>query len=212
MAVAVERIRIRVRNRLESRRVRIGVIAVADEIGAALDTRRRRAEERRVGRGRLRRMGGCVGRGRARAAEVGVGVVDAGVDDRDLHALAVQPEVLPDGRSADERDAAQVVRLHELQRADRDHAGQRGKLFHPVSGDANLDAVVGRAVIGDDGAAEAFDAAAHALMLAFQLALDAVFLVPVEPATGVGLLFCDGIPGKLHHDGDRRLADAQRRP
>src|SRR2546422_715027 len=83
-----ERIRIRVRNRLVSQRVpRVGVIAVADEVEAALDARRRRAEQRGIGLLRLLRVGRCVRRGRTRAAEVGVGVVDSGVDDRDLHAL-----------------------------------------------------------------------------------------------------------------------------
>ncbi len=123
----------------------------------------------------------------------------------------MQPEVLPDGRGADERDAAQIVRLHELQRPDRDDAGQRGELFHPVASDANLDAVVGRAVVGDDSAAEAFDAAAHAVMLALQLAVDTLLLVPVELAAGVSLVFCNGISGKLHHDRDGGLAYAQRR-
>ena len=200
-------------DRLVSQRVaRVGVIAVADEVDTALDARRRRAEQPWIGGQRPLRVGRCVRRGGARAAEVGVGVVDAGVDDRDLHALAVQPQALPDGRSADERDAADVVRLHELQRPDRHDAGQRSKLFHAVVRDANLDAVVSRLVMGHDGAAEALDAAAQAVLLAPQLALDPVLLAPLELAAGVALLLCNGIPGELHDDRDRRFAYAQRHP
>ena len=45
----------------------------------------------------------------ARAAEVGVGVVDTGVDDRDLDAGAGEAVVAPGGGRADERHAAIVV-------------------------------------------------------------------------------------------------------
>ena len=44
---------IRMRNRLVGGGCRVGVVAVADEIDAALDARRRRAEQRRVRRQRL---------------------------------------------------------------------------------------------------------------------------------------------------------------
>ena len=124
----------------------------------------------------------------------------------------MQPQALPDGRCADDRNAADVVRLHELQRSDRHHAGQRSELFHPVVRDANLDAVVSRLVTGHDGAAEALDAAAQAVLLAPQLALDPVLLAPLELAAGVALLLCNGIPGELHDDRDGRFAYAQRHP
>ena len=109
-----------------SRRVRIGVVVVADQVDAALDARGRRAEQRRVGGrgvGRVRRVVGAPTV--PGPPKFGVRVVDAGVDDRDLDALAVQAgEAVPHGRRADERHAALVVGLHRLQRADGDDAGQ----------------------------------------------------------------------------------------
>src|SRR5205807_5359056 len=127
-------------------------------------------------------------------------------------ALAMQPKALPDCRGADERDAADIVRLHELKRPNRHHARQGSELLRPVRGDANLDAVVGRLIAGYYAAAQAFDAAEQALLLVAQLALDALLLVPVELAAGVALLLCDGFPGELHDHRDGRLAYAERRP
>ena len=70
---AVERIRIRVRNRLVRGGVRIGVVAVADEVDAALDARGRGAEPRGIRRRGIRqralrcRPPRCPGRRNSRA-------------------------------------------------------------------------------------------------------------------------------------------------
>ena len=124
----------------------------------------------------------------------------------------MQPEALPDCRGADERDAADIVRLHELKRPNRHYARQGSELLRSVRGDANLDAVVGPLIVGHYAAAQALDAAAQALLLVAQLALDALLLVALELAAGVALLLCDGFPGELHDHRDGRLAYAERRP
>ena len=96
VAEAVERVGIRMRNRLVSRGVGLGVVAVADEVGAALDTRRGRAEPApaAVGGG-LAAPARLVRRDGARTAEVRVRVVDPRVDDGDLDAFAVKAEASP---------------------------------------------------------------------------------------------------------------------
>ena len=92
VTIAVEWVRIGMRDRLIGlSRLRIGVVAVADEINAALDARRARAEPARIRRLLLGCVRSGIGSRGARAAESRVRVIDAGVDDRHLHALAVQP-------------------------------------------------------------------------------------------------------------------------
>src|SRR5471030_560841 len=75
--------------RYQRRAARIGtrVVGIADEVGAAFHLGRVRPEQRRIGRP-------CAGSGchlevgdRAGATEVGVRVVDPGIDDRDLDAF-----------------------------------------------------------------------------------------------------------------------------
>ena len=62
----------------------------------------------------------------ARAAEVGVRVVDAGVDDGDLDALAGRPVSPSQTAGAPiERHAVDVVRRHGLTRMHRDDARNR---------------------------------------------------------------------------------------
>src|SRR4029077_18979644 len=67
---------------------RVGVVSVAGEVESALDLGRCRPEQGWVGRRGARRLGRVPGCYRARSAEVGVRVVDAGVDDADLDARA----------------------------------------------------------------------------------------------------------------------------
>jgi hypothetical protein len=125
---AVDGVRVGVRHRLVREHrvdaVRVGVVVVTGEVETADHLGGR--EERRVHPG----AGVVVERGRrAGAAEVGVGVVDAGVDDTDGDVLADVAEGLPDGRPALQGHRAGVAevlggdRVHSL---DASQAAQRG--------------------------------------------------------------------------------------
>src|SRR6185503_19890133 len=106
-------------------------------------------------------VGRRVGRRGARAAEVGVRPVDAGVDHRDLDALTVVPvEPVPDLRRADQRYAAYVVRRHGLHRVHGHDIRDVQQGVRAYRRDAHLDAVVRRLVVADHVAAEV----AHALL------------------------------------------------
>ena len=86
MAVAVERIRIGLRHVLGG--VRQLALSIAHEIEAALHLGRGGAELRRICRQRIGGVGCRVGGDRSRATEVGMGIVNARVDDRDFDTLA----------------------------------------------------------------------------------------------------------------------------
>ena len=93
--------------------------------------RRRRSRSRRPPwRSRVegaRRLGGVEGRAGAGAAEVGVRVVDAGVDDADPDALAGLAAALPDCRCTDERHRRGVGRGLGRDAVDRLDAGDGGE-------------------------------------------------------------------------------------
>ena len=82
------------------------VVAVADEVVAADDLGGRVSRAAAGSRRGVRRL---VRRRRARATEVGVGVVDAGVDDADPDALAGDPGLLPGGQRLDQLAGRGVV-------------------------------------------------------------------------------------------------------
>ena len=204
---AVERVGIRMRDRLVGGGTRVRVVAVADQIGAALDARGRWPEQRRVRRRRLGGVGSLVRVRRSRTAEVGMGVVDAGVDDADLDAFAVEAQGLPDRRRADHRHAVHVGPLDRKEGAHRDHARQRRQLRDLVAGNAHLDAVVGGLVVRHHGAAQALDVAMHRALRAAQLRLDLFAFAAFELAARVALLHGHRVARQL--DDDRHGLPAQ---
>src|SRR5262245_18679289 len=123
--------------------VGVSVVIVAHEIETALDLGRRvRSEQGRVrrlvgaGRGRVERGGG------ARPTEVGVGVIDTGVDDGDLDAFAVHAiDAIPYLRRADVRHALRVVDVVDARRLDRAHARQARQRRSVAGGDAHGESV-----------------------------------------------------------------------
>ena len=96
-------------------------------------------------------------RGRAGTTEVGVGVVDAGVDDGDRHALAGVAEVLPRGGDADERHGVRQGLVRIRIGWTETTPGRAASLRHVPQRDADADAVVGVLVLPLDLAAGADD-------------------------------------------------------
>ena len=138
VAVAVERISIRHR---DAGRI-VGVVGVTDQVDAALDLRRIRSEQRRIGRQRARRRRRRERRHGTGATKIGVRVIDAGVDDRDLDVLAAQVlGTLPDGGRADVRHAHGVIDLVRHYGHDADDAWQTRKPRQLAALDVDLDAV-----------------------------------------------------------------------
>ncbi len=209
--VAVERVRVRMRNRLVRRVGVVGVVVVADEVDAALD-----AEAPTVDRHRRQRVDG-VGRlergDRAGTGEVRVREVDTGVDHGDLDVLAVQAgQAAPHRRSTDQRDALDVVRDHLREAADSGDAVQRRQLGQLLAVDPDLDAVVGELIVGEHLAAEVLDRTGEAVLLALQVGLDRRLLCVGERAGRLGLDNRHRLVRKLDDDGRLAVAEANRRP
>ena len=153
-----------------------------------------------------------VGRHGAGATEIGMRIVDAGVDHGNLDVLAVQAEVLPHAGRADQRDAVRVGRAHHLQRPHGDDAGQRRELCRLVARDPNLDAVVRRLVRVDDGATQRLDLALERILRALERVLGCVFFGLRELPAGGFLLDGHRIAAELHHNIYGVLAETDRRP
>ena len=213
VSVAVERVRIRVGGCLGGVGVslcvhRAGVVGVADEVGAALHLGRVRPEQRRIGR--LCAGSGCrLERGDgAGAAEVGVRVVDPGIDDRDLDAFAAQTRrALPHHRRANERHAHRVVRTMLQNRQDLDDARQRGERRDLVAIDFDLDSVQGMAEALEHAAAATRDFGFDALMLGRNLVFDRAPLNGGERAFRDACPSCrDGFGRHDDHDLDAAAA------
>ena len=142
--LAIERVGIRVRNEGIARPAR--VVAVTDEIEPAGDLRVRE------GRGPDRRavVGGVV-RGVARSAEIGVVVVDPGVDDADLHRPTGQAAHGGPGRRHTRVRVAghvgEVVHRHGYHLLNARQCADPGQVWdrHP-----DLDAVVGILIPAQD--------------------------------------------------------------
>ena len=198
--LAVERVVVGVRHRLVARAARVGVVVVADEVDAALHARRVGAVERRVGRfgaGGVRRLVG--GRG-AGAAEGGVRVVDAGVDDRDLHTLAGVARALPHLGHAEERHRDCVVESVGAHRVHGDDAGQFRDRVELVGGHGCLHAVVRRLHLRLNFAALVGDLVGDPVLRALQLVFDRLALPVGELAALLGLHDRDGVSGHLDDD------------
>ena len=211
VAVAVERVRVRVGNRLEGRIVRVGVVVVADEVGAALDAGTPTEGDGR--RQRVCRVRGVERRDRARATKVRVRVVDAGVDHGDLDVFAVQSgEAAPGQRSADQLDALDVVRHDPREAPNSRDALERLQAVELRAVDPHLDAVVGDLVIGEHLATERLDLAGDRVLLALQIGLDRGLLARAELAPCVGLDDRDRVAGHLEDDGGLRVAKPDRCP
>ncbi len=167
----------------------------------------------RVGGLGLRRVRRLVGLGRAGAAEGGVRVVDARVDDRDLDVLAGVAGVLPHLGQPQERHGDGVVDGVGAHGVHRDDAGQRRDGVDLVDGHRGLEAVVGRLHLGLDLAALAGDRPPDGVLRLLELALDFAALTRGELATLLCLDDGDGVAGHLDHDrhasvrADRRGAE-----
>ena len=213
VSVAVERVRVRLGGRPGGIGVPLcvhcaRVVVVADEVGAAFHLGRVRPEQRRIcllcagGGCRLERGDG------AGAAEVGVRVVDPGIDDRDLDAFAAQTRrALPHHRRANERHAHRVVRTMLQNRQDLDDARQRGERRDLVAIDFDLDSVQGMAEALEHAAAATRDFGFDALMLGRNLVFDRAPLIGGERAFRDACPRCrDGFGRHDDHDLDAAAA------
>src|SRR5205823_4494161 len=138
---------------------------------------------------------------RARAAEVRVGVVDAGVDDADLDALAGVTRALPDPGDAEVRHRHGVVELVGPGAVHSDNVGQLGDGRDRLGGEVDLHAVVGGLHLGLDLTALALERAGDGVLLLLQAALDARPLLAGELAALLGLDDGDGVALELDDDG-----------
>ena len=143
-------------------------------------------------------------------SEILVGVIDAGVDDRDLDPFAAQAETLPYAGRTNERHAVRVVRFQQLKRVHGNHVRKRDERADLVTRDPHLDTVVGRLVIRKDMATKARDVGAQRILRPLELHLDMVLFVLVQFPAGIGLLDGDGVAGQLNDDSDILSANAER--
>ena len=160
VAVAVERVRVRLGNRVCRDGGRC-VVGIAHEVPPLRNLGAGEGDGLAVGV--VARSGGVVGQavgvvGRvARAAEVGVVVVDAGVYDRDLHARAGPAALGPGLRSADVGHALGEGRLvggHEMDAHDVRHGRDRR---HGSGRDVDVNTVIRVLHLTEDGAAALAD-------------------------------------------------------
>ena len=200
MAEAVEWIRIRRGYRTWN----VGVVRVTHEVEAAFDLRGCRAHEARVGWRGARRLGGVPCRHRARAAEVGVRVVDSGVDDGDVDAGTGEAEGAPRLRRADEGNAVDVVNFERRHGVDGGHARQAGELRNVLLGHDHVDAVVGVLHLADDLGAGRGQLAVELVLLGGELVADGLLLARrkrLSALAGVGLLHRNRRVRHLQHNG-----------
>ena len=200
--LAVERVRVG-----GGDRVRRAGVGVADEVPPAGDARvgeGRRADGQAVVRREVRRV--------ARAAEIGVVVVDAGVDDADLHPGSGEAVVAPRGGRADVGHALDQRRGEGRHAPGRDHPGQAPERRGLSGRRQHLDPVVGVAVAADDPGAGGADAGGQGPLAHGQARADR----PAPPggqhpagAPGRGLVAHDRRPPELQHD--RRDAPVEER-
>src|SRR5256885_1944324 len=142
------------------------------------------------------------------AAEVGVRVVDAGIDDRDLDAFAAETRTaLPHGRRADERHAHRVIRAMLDNRQDLHDAGQRGERRHLVAVDFDLDSVQGVAEALEHVATATRNFGFDALLLGRSLVFDRAPLVAGKRAIREPRPRCGDRVGR-HDDHDLDAAAA----
>src|SRR6202022_631395 len=120
VAVAVERVRIGLRDGIRY----VGVVGIAHEIEAALHLWRGGPEQGWIGGSGARRFRRSEVARVSRSAEVRMRVVDARIDDGDLHARSGNAEVPPSLRSADEGHAVDVDGVERSYGVQRDNAGE----------------------------------------------------------------------------------------
>ncbi len=179
-----------------------GVVVVADEIEATLDLRGVRTEEARAVRPPIATISLLESLHGPRPAEIGVGVVDARVDDRDLDALTMETEVLPDLRTTDVGHSHRVLdRLH-LKSANGDNVRERGKRRSIGARDPHTHAVVGGLQLAEHLPTERRDVVLDGVLLGLQIGLDGVLLGLRELGAGLRLADRDGIGVELDHDID----------
>ena len=152
VAVAVEGIGVGLR-RVDRRVIGTRVVGVAHEVGAAghLGVGERGSAD---GQSVVGREVGWV----ARASEVGVVVVDPGVDDADGDAGARGAEILPGGRRADVLDAPLVIQVDLLHGVHGAHASQVREGPDLRCGDADRHPIVGVLELAENATAGRGDA------------------------------------------------------
>ena len=135
------------------------VVPVANEVDATLDLGGLGTEESRVGNP-VGFPGCCCERvGGARTAEIGVGVVDPGVQHGNLDVLAGVSDVLPHLVSFQEGYRG-VIRRSDLvagRAMDRDNLGEGFDLLELVTTHPCVHPVVGRCHLADDMSAGGID-------------------------------------------------------
>ena len=174
VAVAVEWVAVRMRHGGRRAGRRAGVVVVADEVVAHRHLGAREGDGRAVGvgggqRGVVSQPVGVVGR-LAGSAEVGVVVVDAGVDDGDLDPDSGEAGRGPGLRSADERHALGQVGLVRRDEVDPGDAGHRRQSRDLGGLDVHMDTVIGVLHLADDHAAGLADRVHDRLLLGLHLA------------------------------------------
>ena len=199
VAVAVERVGIGIGG-VDRRVVAVGVVVVTHEVVATLHPY---AEpglnpvcgvEVVLGLGRFESGGGAL------AVEVGVGVVDAGVDDRHLDARARVAGVLPHLRHAKERHADRVVDGVHRCLGDRLHPVQLRHCPHLRPRQGGPHAVVGGLHLRQHLAAAALDLGLDPVLRLLQPGAN-LGGSSVGQRTRLGLDDGDGVAGQFDHDG-----------
>ena len=146
VAVAVERVRIGVRYGIRI----VGVVGITNEIEAPLYFWRGGPEQGWICGSRACRLCRVESGDGSRSAEVRMRIVDARIDDGDLHARSGDAGVPPSLRSADEWHTIDVDGVDRSYRVQRDNAGKACQLADILLRDDHMDAVVGILHLTDD--------------------------------------------------------------
>ncbi len=206
MAIAVEWVAVRMRDGVRGNGGR-GIVVIADEVVAHRNLGAREGHRRAVGIGGRQR--GVVGQavrvvGRvARAAEVGVVVVDAGVDDGDLDARTGVAGRSPGLGRAYVRHALSERRLVDRDQVDAGHARHRRERRQIGGLHVDVDAVVRILHLADDDAAGLADGIDDRLLVGLDLRPPGVALGSRHGRAivlGITNLAGDGLIGQLDHD------------
>ena len=211
VAAAIERVGVGVRHQRRAAGGGIGVVGIADQIDTALDLGRQRPEQRRVGGCGAGGSGSLEGRDRAGAAEIGMGVVDTGIDNGDFHALTlVLLRQLPSLGRANERHADGVVGRINAHRLDGHHAGQGAQRGDLVARDADLDAVQRALKVAQHHTALALDQRRDSGVVSPAGIDHRLTLGPAQCPADLGLNRRHGVTTQQHHHRDGCAVQAAR--
>ena len=173
------------------------VIIIADQVNATLNFRRVVAEQAGIGRCRTGRKCSVIGGGSARASEICMRIVYAGVDDGDLDRLTtVGGLTAPNTGRTDEGNAYGVAGFVNANWLDADNTGNRPQRIHQVLGDLHLDAVQGVLVTRENLGTAGLELRLHTRLLRLALGDDRVFLDTRQQAKRILLRNCNRITGE----------------